>query len=74
MTRPTLVAWLTGLPLWLLLWLTTGSAFAQTTLSPTEPLELTRSGQFYLAEANEEPPDVDRLADWLARKTPVAHV
>ena len=74
MTRPTLVAWLTGLLLWPLLWLTAGPAFAQATLSPTEPLELTRSGQFYLAEANEEPPDVDRLADWLARKTPVAHV
>ena len=69
MKFPTLVAWIAGL-----LYLLAGPAFAQATLSPTEPLELTRSGQFYLAEANEEPPDVDRLADWLARKTPVAHV
>ncbi|WP_457329152.1 7TM diverse intracellular signaling domain-containing protein [Rhizobacter sp. P5_C2] len=69
MKFPTLVAWIAGL-----LCLLAGPAFAQATLSPIEPLELTRSGQFYLAEANEEPPDVDRLADWLARKTPVAHV
>ena len=69
----TLVAWIAGL-LWPLLWLAAGPALAQTALSPTEPVELTRSGQFYLAAANEEPPDVDRLADWLARKTPVDHV
>ena len=77
MKSPTLVAWIAGRLCWLLwplLSLTAGPAFAQSTLSPTEPLELTRSGQFYLAEANEEPPDADRLADWLARKTPVAHV
>jgi diguanylate cyclase (GGDEF)-like protein len=69
MKFPTFVAWIAGL-----LWWLAGPAYAQATLSPTEPLELTRGGQFYLAEANEEPPDVDRLADWLARKTPVAHV
>jgi diguanylate cyclase (GGDEF)-like protein len=67
--RSCLSAWIAGL-----LWLMAGSVLAQTAVSPTEPVELTRSGQFYLAEANEEPPDVDRLADWLARKTPVDHV
>jgi diguanylate cyclase (GGDEF)-like protein len=69
MKFPTLVAWIAGLLL-----LLAGPAYAQSTLSLTEPLELTRSGQFYVAEASEEPPDADRLADWLARKTPVDHV
>jgi hypothetical protein len=64
MKFPTLVAWIAGL-----LCLLAGPAFAQATLSPTEPLELTRSGQFYLAEASEEPPDVDRLpTGWPARR------
>lgn len=67
--RSSLLAWLAGL-----LWLVAGPVLAQTALSATDPVELTRSGQFYVADANEEPPDVDRLADWLARKTPVKHV
>lgn len=67
--RSCLLAWIAGL-----LWLAAGIVQAQTALSTTDPVELTRTGQFYLAEANEEPPEVDRLADWLARKTPVERV
>jgi len=70
-TRRRLSWWAVACVAWLL---AAGTACAQTPLSPTEPVELTRVGQFYLADANEEPPDVDGLAAWLARKTPVPHV
>ena len=57
------------------LWLgAAGNAWAQTALSPTDPVELTRVGQFYLADGSEEPPEADALASWLAHKTAVPHV